>query len=420
MATEIKMPQLSDTMNAGKILTWRKSVGDSVKRGDVLAEVETEKANLEIESFHEGVLLKILVPGQATAKVGEVIAVVGQAGEQVGAITPTAVTQAPTLRVEAATSPRPSTPVAVASSTPASTADGRIKVSPLARRLAQERNIDLSIVRGSGPEGRIVRKDIEQAQGPAQRATSIPTSTRTTTATPTNVARDTSSTGGSFSTMSKMRETIARRMQESVREAPHFYVTTDINMREAIRLRETLKERPDFKGISLNHLIIKAAAYALAHEPRVNCAVRDGQVYTPDQINIGIITAIEDGLLIPVVRSADTLALKDLVFESRAAVERARAGRPSSSDLVGGTFSISNMGMFDVENFTAIINPGQGAVLAVSSVRDVPVVENGCVVPGVRMKATLSVDHRIIDGVMAGTFQRFLKQALETPALLLL
>jgi pyruvate dehydrogenase E2 component (dihydrolipoamide acetyltransferase) len=217
-----------------------------------------------------------------------------------------------------------------------------------------------------------------------------------------------------------MRETIARRMQESVNQAPHFYVTTSIDMGEVSKLREILKVRPEFKGISINHFIIKAAAYALSKEPRVNCAVRDNQVYQPDQINVGIITAIEDGLLIPVIKEADVLPLKDLVFEARAAVERARAGRPSSSDLVGGTFSISNMGMFDVENFTAIINPGQGAVLAVSSIQEQPIVVQGHVVPGMRMKATLSVDHRIIDGVMAGTFQKHFKEALETPALLLL
>jgi pyruvate dehydrogenase E2 component (dihydrolipoamide acetyltransferase) len=216
-----------------------------------------------------------------------------------------------------------------------------------------------------------------------------------------------------------MRETIARRMQESVVQAPHFYTTTSISMTQAVRLRETLKERPDFKGVSVNHLVVKAAGYALAREPRVNCAVRDNEVYTPNQINIGIITAIEDGLLIPVVRDVDTLSLKDLVFEARAAVERAKAGRPSSTDLTGGTFSISNMGMFDVDNFTAIINPGQGAILAVGSVREEPVVQAGQIVIDKRMKVTLSVDHRIIDGVMAGTFLKHFKEGLEIPALLM-
>ena len=186
-----------------------------------------------------------------------------------------------------------------------------------------------------------------------------------------------------------------------------------------MRLRSRLKEEERFKGISFNHLVMKAAAYALSKEPRVNCAMRDEKLYTPNGINIGVIVGLEDGLLIPVVRGADQLSLQDLVFEARAAVERARAGRPNSSDLSGGTFSISNMGMFDVENFTAIINPGQGAILAVSSIQQQAVVKNDTVVAAPMMKVTLSVDHRIIDGVMAGTFLKHFKEALESPALML-
>jgi pyruvate dehydrogenase E2 component (dihydrolipoamide acetyltransferase) len=213
-----------------------------------------------------------------------------------------------------------------------------------------------------------------------------------------------------------MRETIARRMQESVTQAPHFYVTTSIDMDAALQLREALKEDSAFKGISVNHLVIKACAYALAKEPRVNRSLRDGMVYEPAEINVGIITAVEDGLLIPVVRNADTLSLEAIVFESRAAIERARAGRPTASDLSGGTFSISNMGMLDVENFTAIISPGQGAV---SAVQEVPVVRNGSIVAGKRMKVTLSVDHRVIDGVMAAEWLGHFKRALQIPGLLM-
>lgn len=429
MSVEVKMPQLSDTMNAGKILRWNKNPGDKISRGDILAEVETEKANLEIESFHEGTLLQVLTPANSSAKVGEAIAIIGKPGEEVKAApatTPSAPKQsqpqaAPSApRPAAAPAPaRPPQPAAI------SFADSseRIKASPLARKMAQNRNIDLSKIQGSGPNGRIVRRDVESAgaegnlasqvvQAPAQSAPQ-PQAAPTLRSVP-------AAGGGKLIPFSKMRETIARRMQESVTQSPHFYVTTSIDMGEAMKLRELLKERAEFKGISVNHLIIKAAAYALSREPRVNRAVRDNQVFEPEQINVGIITAIEDGLLIPVVREADKLSLKDLVFEARAAVERARAGRPSATDLVGGTFSISNMGMFDVENFTAIINPGQGAVLAVSSVREEPVVERGHIVPGLRMKATLSVDHRVIDGVMAGNFQKYFKEALETPALLLL
>jgi pyruvate dehydrogenase E2 component (dihydrolipoamide acetyltransferase) len=427
MAAEIKMPQLSDTMNAGKILSWKKNVGDKIARGDILAEVETEKANLEIESFHEGTLIKVLVPALSSAKVGEVIALIGKAGEEViqNGSSPAS------NPVKAPPSITANQPVAAIAVTPTATnasqakvpqAGDRIKASPLARRLAQERNIDIGQLRGSGPDGRIVRKDVETAQTAGSQQTPGYQATRPAAPTPSQqhaVREPARVGGGALTPLSKMRETIAKRMQESVTQAPHFYVTTSIAMDEAMRLRELLKERPDYKGISLNHLVIKAAAYALEREPRVNCAMRENQLYTPEQINIGIITAIEDGLLIPVVKEANKLTLKDLVFEARAAVERARAGRPSSTDLVGGTFSISNMGMFDVENFTAIINPGQGAVLAVSSVREEPVIHRGQIGIGLRMRATISVDHRIIDGVMAGNFQKFFKEALETPALLM-
>lgn len=428
MSVEVKMPQLSDTMNAGKILRWTKNAGDVIKRGDILAEVETEKANLEIESFHEGTLLKILTPALETAKVGQAIAIIGQPGEEVSASPPSApkpqvvAAPAPQRASPAAASVQRSAPPQAASSLSVVSNSDRIKASPLARKMAQTRNIDLSGVTGSGPNGRIVRKDIEQAGSSASCPQSLQTapSSPAAVATPQAARASAAPGGGKLIPFSKMRETIARRMQESVNQAPHFYVTTSINMGEVMKLREILKLRPEFKGLSINHFIIKAAAYALSHEPRVNRAVRDNQIYEPEQINVGIITAIEDGLLIPVIKDTNNLALKDLVFEARAAVERARAGRPSSTDLVGGTFSISNMGMFDVENFTAIINPGQGAVLAVSSIQEEPIVVQGQVVPGRRMKATLSVDHRIIDGVMAGTFQKYFKEALETPALLML
>lgn len=478
MSTEIKMPQLSDTMNAGKILAWKKREGEAVQRGDVLAEVETEKANLEIEAFAAGTLLKILVPANSTAKVGEVIAVIGSAQESAPAPKATAPQSSPTPPVsasqsssrapqaytpESGTSAGPSAsshvapPSAVKPSAPATqqssvaTEDesdsGRVKASPLAKQLARQRHIDLSGLQGSGPDGRIVKKDIDAllqngntiespSESPSAKQAPATTATKPEQAqeaepqqapVPSPASQPSASTEratgpvqGKLTNFTKMRETIARRMQESVTQSPHFYTTTAIEMTEASRLREILKERPEFKGISINHLVVKAAAYALAREPRVNRAVRGEQIFEPDQINIGIITAVDDGLLIPVIRDADKLALRDIVFEARAAIERARAGRPNSSDLSGGTFSISNMGMFDVESFTAIINPGQGAVLAVGATKDEPIVRNGAVVAGRIMRATLSVDHRVIDGVMSGMFLKHFKEALETPALLLI
>ena len=428
MATDVKMPQLSDTMSSGKILTWKKMEGDQISRGDILAEVETDKANLEIESFFNGTLLKILIPASSTAKVGEVIAIIGAAGESVAAGSASAVpsTVPSTVAATVAATPAPTAapraaPIAPQLATTASSvisSEERIKASPLAKRVAEQLQVNLSSVQGSGPHGRIVRRDVEAAAGGGSAAPAYQPET-TPAPLPALSAVGQGQAAGSYTVLSKMRETIARRMQESVTTAPHFYVTTSVDMGEALRLREALKERAEYKGISMNHLVIKAVAYGLKHEPRVNAAMKNDQLYQPGQINIGIITAIPDGLLIPVLKEVDVLSLKDVVFEARAAIDRARAGRPSSTDLSGGTFSISNMGMFDVESFTAIINPGQGGILAVSAVKEQPVVKKGQIVIGSVMKATVSVDHRIIDGVMASTFLKHFKDALEMPALLM-
>ena len=432
MAKEIKMPQLSDTMDSGKILNWSKSEGDTIERGDILAEVETDKANLEIESFDKGVLLKIVVPVNETANVGEIIAYIGEAGEAVSASeeteapktpevsTPLAITQP--VETPVATTPAPETSHA----TTTETTDERIKVSPLAKKIAAQKNINLSGITGSGPQGRIIKKDVENAGEGTQLAppaTTTPapaTSSSGSSAASASTQNAPTSNEASYTELSKMRTTIAQRMQQAVQEVPHFYTTVSINMSQAKKLRAACKANDDYKSISINHLIMKASAYALSQVPRVNCSFKEQKLYNPGAINIGIITAVEDGLLIPVIKDVDRLNLKDLAFETRAAVDRARAGRPNAADLSGGTFSISNMGMFDVENFTAIINPGQGAILAVSSVKDTPIAEDGqiCIAP--IMKVTLSVDHRIIDGAVSSAFLQEFKAALEQPALMLI
>ncbi|MCB0329753.1 MAG: 2-oxo acid dehydrogenase subunit E2 [Bdellovibrionales bacterium] len=461
MATEIKMPQLSDTMDSGKILSWNKQEGDSISRGDILAEVETDKANLEIESFHNGVLLKIVTPAESSAAVGQVIAYIGEAGESVptnGSSAASANGKSAAAQLSSAATPH-SSPAATPHSSPAATpqsspaspveapshpsnssgytngsaseghgsSSGRVKASPLAKKLAAEKGVDLSSLSGSGPEGRIVKRDVESARNIATQSHSQPATSHTTpvaedrsapqpSATPAQTAGE-----GSLVPFSKMRATIARRMQQSVTEAPHFYTTTSICMDNVMELRKVLKEKKGYEKASINHFIIKAAACGIAAEPRVNYAVRDESfIYQPAEINIGIITALDDGLLIPVIRQADRIPFKDLVFEARAAVERARAGRPNAQDLLGGTFSISNMGMFDVESFTAVINPGQGSILAVSSIQQQPIVDNGQIRVANMMKVTISVDHRIIDGIMAGNFLKAFKESLETPALLLI
>jgi pyruvate dehydrogenase E2 component (dihydrolipoamide acetyltransferase) len=429
MPFEIKMPQLSDTMHSGKILAWRKKIGDNISRGDILAEVETDKANLEIECFNNGTLLQINTPEGSVANVGDIIAVVGQAGESVSpkssaptAVTiPMAETSQPNLQVlQGQVKTSQSNNVSYESDD-----NSRLKVSPLARKIAEQRNIPLSELKGTGPQGRIVKRDVDLAQTQTNVAPTFITPAPIVSSSKTPLAEQVANkpspvpSTGRLTPLSKMRETIARRMQESVTQAPHFYVSASINMGQAIRLRTVLKEKPEYEGLSFNHMVIKAVAYGVANEPRVNNSVRDNQLYEPGQINIGIITAVNDGLLIPVIKEANLLSLKDIVFEAKAAVERARAGRPNASDLTGGTFSISNMGMFDVENFTAIINPGQGSILAVGAIKDQAIVQDKTLVAGQIMKVTISVDHRIIDGAMAGNFLKHFKEALEVPALML-
>lgn len=425
MATDIKMPQLSDTMYSGKILAWKKAVGDSIKRGDILAEVETDKANLEIESFHEGTLIDIKVAADSTAAVGDTICVIGSPGEATSTsngATKSSIESQPTQ--SSAPQPIPSAQPAPRMVSPSHGSTERIVASPLAKKMASDLSVDLSTLRGSGPHGRIIRRDIESAasRGPVSKevvSNLAPQHSQKSAPSIPSRSPDPIPTGGRLTALSKMRDTIARRMQQSVTESPHFYVSTSVRMEQVTKLREVLKAKPEYKGISVNHFVIKACAYGLANEPSVNAAYRDGSLYEPDGINIGVITAIPDGLLIPVIKDADKLSLRDVVFEARAAVERAKAGRPSSQDLMGGTFSISNMGMFDVDTFTAIINPGQGGVLAVSAIKEEPVVERGHIVPGLVMRVTVSVDHRVIDGVMAAQFLKFFKEALEQPALIM-
>lgn len=436
MATEITMPQLSDTMSEGTILNWRKQEGDAVKRGDALAEVATDKADLEIESFHEGTLVKILAPTGTTVKVGSIIALVGEKGEQVAApVSQAAPVAAPAPVAKSQPSPAPMAasappPVAAAPqvSSNGSTADGeRVKISPLAKNLAKNHGVDYSDLSGTGDGGRIVKRDIEQALGnvssaPGQSQATVSQGAATASAVQARssfIPPPVSGTGKSTEPLSKMRQTIANRMVEATSTIPHFYVSTRVNVAALTKLKNSLKPLPQYEGLTYNHLIVKAAALTLRTVPRINASYSEGQLIQPQAVNIGIVTAIQDGLLIPVIKNPDQLLLADVVGEGRALVNRARSGRPKPDDLVGGTFSISNMGLFDVESFTAIISPGQGGILAVSPIQEEPVVVNGRVEAGSVMRLTLSVDHRIIDGVIAGEFLTELKRLLQDPVLLL-
>ena len=469
MAIEITMPQLSDTMDEGTILSWFKKEGESVSRGDALAEVATDKADLEIESFHEGVLLKIHSPEGTTVKVGSIIALIGEAGEEVSDSGPAANQESPAAPIAEQVTPAPaaqatnSTPSPVASAHLVNGSSERVKISPLAKNLAKAHGVDYQGIQGSGDGGRIVKRDIEGSLGHSfsqqqveqvistgqavagsgqsvastavaptsasvvsspvisSPATSTPVAATPVAAKPSTPGlgvQDTNA-GQSREMLSKMRQTIAQRMVESVNTAPHFYATTKVHADAMIALRKTLKPLPQYEGITFNHLVIKAAGMALSAFPRINSAYNEGAVVQPSSVNIGIITALPDGLLIPILKNADSMTLADIVQESNNLVHRARSGRPKADDLQGGTFSISNIGKADVESFTAIINPGQGAILAVSSMQQEPIVEDGALAIGSTMRLTLSVDHRIIDGVIAGQFVTELKRVLEEPALLL-
>jgi pyruvate dehydrogenase E2 component (dihydrolipoamide acetyltransferase) len=447
MATEITMPQLSDTMDQGTILKWFKKVGDSVTRGDALAEVATDKADLEIESFDEGTLLEIKAEEGQTVKVGSLIAVIGQKGEVSPSSNEVDTNSERTNEKEAIDSSKiekkteesnvsqgtvpvvehlNGSSISVECSSESNDSEERVKISPLAKNIAKSHGIDYSQVSGTGEGGRITRKDVEKViSTPGVSDAAAPASSPSGTSSKQEVSVRSPSDAGSVhkaninvEPLSKMRETIAARMVESVNTAPHFYATSRIEVDALLKTRELLKEKPEYEGITVTHLVIKAVALALKSFPRINAKYDSGNLVVPVSVNIGIITALPDGLLIPVLKKANELPLHEVVQESRAMIQRARAGKPKGDDLQGGTFSISNIGKNEVEHFTAIINPGQGAILAVSSIQDEALVKDGAVVPAKTMRVTLSVDHRIIDGVMAGEFLTYLKKLLEEPVLI--
>ncbi len=408
MAIEIKMPQLSDTMHSGKIIAWHKKEGDPITRGDILAEIETDKATLEIESFHQGVLLKIVVPSDASADVGQTIAYLGVAGEVVSEKSDPQITVQDKTEHEE-TLLEESTPSSAQASQTAP-----VKASPLAKRIAKENKIDLSVIKGSGPAGRILRKDVELFV--TNIGSNVGGKDKLTPRSPEIDGE--SSDRGNFLSLSKMRQTIAQRMETSFREIPHFYVTVSVKMRAVIELRRHLKNSDDFKNLSITHFIVKATANALLKEPLLNSCYRDGKLYQPNDINIGIVAAVNDGLLIPVVKDCAHLSLAELITATRSALERARTGKLNTSDLNEGTFTISNLGKYNVESFTAIINPGQGAILAVGSIHNEAYAEDGRLVVMPILRVTLGVDHRVCDGAKAAVFLNHFKAGLEQPAVL--
>lgn len=416
MAEVIRMPKMSDTMTEGVIASWLKKVGDKVKSGDILAEVETDKATMELENFEDGVLLHIGVENGQSVPVDAIIAIVGKEGEDISGLlggasapttTPTAVEPAPVIAVESA-APSPQ-PAPVAAPTPTAIHDDRLKASPLAKKLAEEKGIDLNALQGSGDGGRIVKRDVEAAPIAFSASQSVP------------AAVSVSVSGASFEEIpvSQMRKTIAKRLAESKFTAPHFYLTLDIDMEQATAARVRMNEMSSVK-ISFNDLVVKACAVALKQHPKINSSWLGDKIRINHQVNVGVAMAVDEGLLVPVVRNADSKGLSTIAAEVKAYSAKAKDKKLQPSDWEGNTFTISNLGMFGIEGFTAIINPPDACILAVGAIRQEPVVKDGQIVVGHRMKVTLSCDHRVVDGATGAAFLQTVKGLLEDPMRMLI
>lgn len=404
---QLTMPKLGDTMEEGTVVRWLKKPGDTVREGEVIAEIETEKSVMEMTAFESGVLTEILLPEGQTVPVGTPIAYLrteGEAEPAPAAEPPSAKKPEQTKAAEPAPPPKPAETER--------TVGERLKASPLARRLAQAEGVDLSQLRGTGPGGRILGADVKEflaARGKtAERAAPA--------AEPLVVAEKPEQ----LVQPSRMRRTIARRMVQSKQTVPHFYVTVEVDMKAAGELRTSLNalegERPK---ITFTDMIVKAAAIALTKVPQAGTQYQEEGLKPPSGMHIGIAVALDDGLVVPVLRDADKKTLLSIAHETKELAERARQGKLKPDEYSGGVLSISNLGMFDVESFSAIINPPEAAILAVGSILEVPAVVNGEITIRPRMKVTMSADHRVLDGVVAAKFLQEFKRALEQPLSLL-
>ncbi|HEY8783906.1 MAG TPA: 2-oxo acid dehydrogenase subunit E2 [Mucilaginibacter sp.] len=437
-ATVIRMPALSDTMTEGVINKWNFKVGDKVKSDDSLADVETDKATMEVVGYEEGTLLYIGPKEGEAAKVNAIIAIVGKEGTD---ITPLLQEEeAPAKEVAAESGSSGEKEVAAESSSssekeeetaPESEDDSRIKASPLARKIAKEKGINLSEIKGSAEGGRIIKKDVEEYV-PAAKPVAVESSSSTketaaaatpspATATPPTITLPTFIGEEKYTekSVSQMRKVIAKRLSESLFTAPHFYVTMSIDMDEAVKARTRINEISPVK-ISFNDFVLKACAVALKQHPAINSSYLGDKIRYNEHIHIGVAVAVDEGLLVPVIRFADGKSLSHISVEVKDLAQRAKAKKLQPSDWEGSTFTISNLGMFGVDEFTAIINTPDACILAVSGIQQVPVVKNGAVVPGNVMKVTLSCDHRVVDGATGAAFLQTLKSLLEEPVRLLI
>jgi len=423
MATTVFMEALSPTMEEGRLIKWHKHEGDAVKAGETLAEVETDKAIMDLQARADGTLRQVSVAEGQTVPVGKEIAVIVAPGETVGAAP---VAAAPATAKPSAVSPPPSAAPSVTATVGAPPDATRVKASPLAKRMAQEAGVDLKLLQGSGPGGRVVRKDLEGV-GSRERG-AVPTGAATADAPravplPSPVSPGVVGSGAAYEDipLSQIRKTIAKRLAASLGPVPHYFLTTEVDMERAAEAREALnRDLGDEGRISFNDIVVKAAALALTRHRACNAWFQDDHIRYWNEVHVGVAVAVEDGLITPVIRHADRKSLREIGRETHDLAQRARNRRLRPEEYTGSTFSVSNLGMFDIDQFTAVINPPEAAILAVGSVAQKPVVVDGAIVARRRMRVTLGCDHRVIDGATGAVFLKTLKQMLENPLAMLL
>ncbi len=422
MAEIVKMPKLSDTMTEGVVAEWHKSIGEQIESGDLLAEIETDKATMEFESFQDGVLLYIGVEKGQTAPVDSILAILGQKGEDVSELLKEAEKEEisseeedkPEVNIAPASKPVAEKVVSVSTQVPAQNVvqstnssypkaseviTGDIKVSPLAKKLAEERGLNLKFIKGSGTDGRIVKRDIDNYQ----------------------------ISGSSFSgvesftdfPVTQMRKVIAQRLAESKFTAPHFYLSMSIDMDNAIEARLSINNAIKPQKVSFNDMVVKAVAASLKDNPQVNASWLGDVIRQNDHVHVGVAVAVDEGLLVPVVRFADGKTLTQIGEEVKSLAQKAKDKKLQPEEWEGNTFTISNLGMFGIDEFTAIVNPPDSCILAIGGIKNIPVVKSGVVVPGNVMKVTLSCDHRVVDGAVGSAFLNSFKNYMENPVLLL-
>jgi pyruvate dehydrogenase E2 component (dihydrolipoamide acetyltransferase) len=417
MAEIVRMPKLSDTMVEGVVAEWHKKVGDTVTEGELIAEIETDKATMEFESFYDGILLYIGIEKGAGAPINSVLAVIGEKGEDIKELLAEANSDEPAAKeepsavvTEKVTTPNP-VETAPTKATPETltvdTSDGkRIFVSPLAKKMAEDRNINLGMVDGSGDNGRIVKRDIENyipsSSGSAPTFVSAPVGTESFTDEP----------------FSQMRKAIARTLSASKFGAPHFYLKMEVNMDNAIAARKSINSKGDVK-ISFNDMIVKAVANALRRHPKVNVDYINDTIRYNNHIHVGVAVAVPDGLVVPVIKFADSKGFAQIGAEVKEMVIKAKTKKLMPEDMQGGTFAISNLGMYGIEDFTSIVNPPNGCILSVGGIKQTPVVKDGEIIPGNVMKLSLSCDHRVVDGATGSEFLQTLKGFLENPVMMI-